>query len=281
MRENNKIKVLMVVVPLIIAFFSVFVVSGIASSVEFHADSIAALDEKQTTVLELTAASTAASAAITLLPGDTATPIAEIAGLNIGSRPASRKKGQRIEDLRAIPWGFSWAQCRLMLTGWYGMGSAIEAYLETGAPGAPRSQRGRLAQLREMAQDWPAFRTLLSNMEMVLAKSDLAIAARYAQLVPQRALREKIFGMISAEHGRTLAMLKLLTRRELLADNPALQASLRERFAYIDPLNYLQVDLIRRHRAAQKSPAAEADERVQRAIHLTINGIAAGLRNSG
>jgi phosphoenolpyruvate carboxylase len=168
-----------------------------------------------------------------------------------------------------------------MLTGWYGMGSAIEAYLETGAPGAPRSQRGRLAQLREMARDWPAFRTLLSNMEMVLAKSDLAIAARYAQLVPQRALREKIFGMISAEHARTLAMLKLLTRRELLADNPALQASLRERFAYIDPLNYLQVDLIRRHRAAQKSPAAEADERVQRAIHLTINGIAAGLRNSG
>ena len=200
-----------------------------------------------------------------------ATPIAEIAGLNIGSRPASRKKGQRIEDLRAIPWGFSWAQCRLMLTGWYGMGSAIEAYLETGAPDAPRSKRGRLAQLREMAQDWPAFRTLLSNMEMVLAKSDLAIAARYAQLVPQRGLREKIFGQISAEHARTLGMLKLLTRRELLADNPTLQDSLRERFAYIDPLNYLQIDLIRRHRAALKHPNPDADERVQRAIHLTLS----------
>lgn len=210
-----------------------------------------------------------------------ATPISEIAGLNIGSRPASRKKGQRIEDLRAIPWGFSWAQCRLMLTGWYGMGSAIEAYLETGAPDAPRSRRGRLAQLREMARDWPAFRTLLSNMEMVLAKSDLAIAARYAQLVPQRALRERIFGSISAEHGRTLAMLKLLTQRELLADNPTLQVSLRERFAYIDPLNYLQIDLIRRHRAAANRPNAATDTRVQRAIHLTINGIAAGLRNSG
>ncbi|CAB3672478.1 phosphoenolpyruvate carboxylase [Achromobacter animicus] len=210
-----------------------------------------------------------------------ATPISEIAGLNIGSRPASRKKGQRIEDLRAIPWGFSWAQCRLMLTGWYGMGSAIEAYLETGAPDAPRSRRGRLAQLREMARDWPAFRTLLSNMEMVLAKSDLAIAARYAQLVPQRALRERIFGAISAEHGRTVGMLKLLTQRELLADNPTLQIALRERFAYIDPLNYLQVDLIRRHRAVQKNPSAEVDKRVQRAIHLTINGIAAGLRNSG
>jgi len=116
---------------------------------------------------------------------------------------------------------------------------------------------------------------------MVLAKSDLAIAARYAQLVPQRALRERVFGMISAEHGRTLAMLKLLTQRELLADNPALQDSLRERFAYIDPLNYLQIDLIRRHRAAQKHPEADVDKRVQRAIHLTINGIAAGLRNSG
>lgn len=210
-----------------------------------------------------------------------ATPISEIAGLNIGSRPASRKKGQRIEDLRAIPWGFSWAQCRLMLTGWYGMGSAIEAYLEVGAEGGPRSRRARLAQLREMARDWPAFRTLLSNMEMVLAKSDLAIAARYAQLVPQRGLRERVFGLISAEHGRTLAMLKLLTQRELLADNPTLQDSLRERFAYIDPLNYLQIDLIRRHRAAQNNPKAEIDERVQRAIHLTINGIAAGLRNSG
>ncbi|WP_154391542.1 phosphoenolpyruvate carboxylase, partial [Bordetella pertussis] len=210
-----------------------------------------------------------------------ATPISEIAGLNIGSRPASRKKGQHIEDLRAIPWGFSWAQCRLMLTGWYGMGSAIEAYLETGAQGAPRSRRARLAQLREMASDWPAFRTLLSNMEMVLAKSDLAIAAGYAQLVPRRGLRERVFGAITAEHGRTLAMLRLLTRRDLLADNPGLMASLRERFAYIDPLNYLQIELIKRHRAAQRRAGDDADIRVPRAIHLTINGIAAGLRNSG
>ncbi|HYG46157.1 MAG TPA: phosphoenolpyruvate carboxylase [Bordetella sp.] len=210
-----------------------------------------------------------------------ATPIAEIAGLNIGSRPASRKQGQHIDDLRAIPWGFSWAQCRLMLTGWYGVGSAIEAYLETGAPGVPRSRRARLAQLREMAREWPAFRTLLSNMEMVLAKSDLAIAARYAQLVPNRSLRNRIFGQISAEHGRTVAMLRLLTQRELLADNPALLASLRERFAYIDPLNYLQIELIRRYRNAQRDGTAEPDKRVRSAIHLTINGIAAGLRNSG
>ncbi|MCD0506064.1 phosphoenolpyruvate carboxylase, partial [Bordetella petrii] len=210
-----------------------------------------------------------------------ATPITEIAGLNIGSRPASRKQGQHIDDLRAIPWGFSWAQCRLMLTGWYGVGSAIEAYLETGAPGAPRSRRARLAQLREMAREWPAFRTLLSNMEMVLAKSDLAIAARYAQLVPGRSLRERIFGQISAEHGRTIAVLRLLTQRELLADNPALRESLRERFAYIDPLNYLQIELIRRYRNEQRDGSKEPDKRVRSAIHLTINGIAAGLRNSG
>ncbi|WP_459615924.1 phosphoenolpyruvate carboxylase [Bordetella sp. 2513F-2] len=210
-----------------------------------------------------------------------ATPISEIAGLNIGSRPASRKQGQRIEDLRAIPWGFSWAQCRVMLTGWYGMGSALERYLEEGVPGGPRSRRARLGQLRAMAVSWPALRTLLSNMEMVLAKSDLAIAARYAQLVPQRGLRERIFGMIRDEHVRTVDMLRLLTRRDLLADNPALQASLRERFAYIDPLNYLQIELIKRHRATQASSGAKPDKRVQRAIHLTINGIAAGLRNSG
>lgn len=210
-----------------------------------------------------------------------ATPINEIAGLNIGSRPASRKQGQKIEDLRAIPWGFSWAQCRLMLTGWYGMGSALQAYLEDGAEGAPRAKRARLSQLRDMARDWPAFRTLLSNMEMVLAKSDLAIAQRYAMLVPQRGLRERIFGAISEEHARTLAMLKLINQRELLADNPALAASLRERFAYIDPLNYLQIDLLRRHRASQKRPGATPDPRVMPAIHLTINGIAAGLRNSG
>ncbi|MEI2416316.1 phosphoenolpyruvate carboxylase [Orrella sp. JC864] len=208
------------------------------------------------------------------------TPIAEIAGLNIGSRPASRKPGQRIEDLRAIPWGFSWSQCRLLLPGWYGVGSAIEAYLAEGGPGAPRSQRARLAQLRDMAREWPFFRTLLSNMEMVLAKTDLAIAARYAELVPQKALRGRIFGTISQEHARTLAALGQITQRALLADNPVLAASLRERFAYIDPLNALQVEVLRRHRAGARRQGG-GDERIQRAVHLTINGIAAGLRNSG
>ena len=209
-----------------------------------------------------------------------ATPVNEIAGLNIGSRPASRKTGQRIEDLRAIPWGFSWAQCRLLLTGWYGVGTAVEDYLERGAPDASRSRTARLALLRQMAREWPVFRTLLSNMEMVLAKTDLGIAAGYAELVPNKALRDRIFGVISEEHARTLQMLKLLTQRDLLAADPLLQQSLQQRFAYIDPLNYLQIELLRRHRGKRRADA-QPDVRVQRAIHLTINGVAAGLRNSG
>jgi phosphoenolpyruvate carboxylase len=213
-----------------------------------------------------------------------ATPISEIAGLNIGSRPAARKGGQKIEDLRAIPWGFSWAQCRLMLTGWYGMGSAVEHYLEEGSATStlqvPGSRRARLAQLRAMTEQWPVFRTLISNMEMVLAKSDLTIASRYAKLAPDRAMRNRIFGRIRNEHARTLKMLRLLTQRDLLEDNPALVESLRERFAYVDPLNYLQVEMIRRHRA-DLARRRKPDIGLEHAILLTINGIAAGLRNSG
>ena len=215
-----------------------------------------------------------------------ATPVNEIAGLNIGSRPASRKGGQRIEDLRAIPWGFSWAQCRLLLTGWYGVGTAIDNYLEHGMAKGPKSRTARLKQLRTMAKDWPLFRTLLSNMEMVLAKSDLTIARGYAELVPNRSLRERIFGLIETEHARTVTVLKLLTQRELLANEPLLLASLQQRFAYIDPLNYLQIELLRRWRTASGRANRSADSgaeavRTPRAIHLSINGVAAGLRNSG
>ncbi|GAA4341012.1 phosphoenolpyruvate carboxylase [Pigmentiphaga soli] len=208
------------------------------------------------------------------------TPILEIADLNIGSRPATRKASSRIEDLRAIPWSFSWGQCRLLLPGWYGVGAAIEAYLDQ--PGGRR--RDRVRHLREMARDWPFFRTLLSNMEMVLAKTDLAIASRYAQLVPDRALRARIFGAIRDELTRTIAALKLVTgQRQLLADNPALARAIRDRIAYIDPLNHLQIELIRRHRARRGTRAKPnaTDERVHRGIHLTINGISAGLRNTG
>ena len=201
-----------------------------------------------------------------------ATPIREIAELNIGSRPASRRATQKIEDLRAIPWGFSWGQCRLNLPGWYGFGTAVQAML--GADATERRQP--LALLQKMFRHWPFFRTLLSNMDMALAKSDLALAARYAELVADARLRRRVFGAIEAEWHRTVEALALITgEKQRLAGNPALQRSIRHRFPYIDPLHHLQVELVRRYREGQ------ADERVQRGIHLSINGIAAGLRNTG
>ena len=201
------------------------------------------------------------------------TPIREIAELNIGSRPASRKPSQRIEDLRAIPWGFSWGQCRLTLPGWYGFGSAVEEFLQHQGGALHRE---RLALLQQMVRQWPFFKTLLSNMDMVMAKSDLALAARYAELVSNTRLRKKIFTMIEAEWHRTVLALGQITgERQRLAGNTSLQRSIRNRFAYIDPLHHLQVELVRRYRAGQ------ADERVQRGIHISINGIAAGLRNTG
>jgi len=204
-----------------------------------------------------------------------ATPIAEIAELNLGSRPASRKSTKRIEDLRAIPWGFSWGQCRLLLPGWYGFGSAISAWLEEGG------RDEKIVTLQAMFKEWPFFATLLSNMDMVLAKTDLAIASRYAGLVADVALRERIFKRIAAEHGSTLRCLETITgATERLAGNPLLARSIQNRFAYLDPLNHLQVELIHRHRAVAGDPA-QIDERVHRGIHLSINGVAAGLRNTG
>lgn len=199
----------------------------------------------------------------------TATPIAEIADLNVGSRPASRKKTDRIEDLRAIPWVFSWSLSRIMLPGWYGFGTAVEEML------ARRGEEG-LALLREMYRDWPFFRALLSNMDMLLSKSDFSIASRYAELVNDIELRERVFTMIEDEWRRTVRHLLTITgQSEVLETNQALLRSLRNRSPYIDPLNHLQVELLRRYRAG------ETEDRIKRAILLTINGIAAGLRNSG
>lgn len=197
------------------------------------------------------------------------TVISEIAALNIGSRPASRKKSTAIEDLRAIPWVFSWSQCRVMLPGWYGFGSAVQAFLA-------RHPQDGLALLQRMYREWSFFATLLSNMDMVLAKSDLAIASRYADLVKDVALREAIFGRIRAEHQATVeALLQITGQRELLEANPLLKRSIRNRFPYLDPLNHVQVELLRRHREHGDDP------RIRNGIHISINGIAAGLRNSG
>ncbi|BCN39886.1 phosphoenolpyruvate carboxylase [Alicycliphilus denitrificans] len=203
-----------------------------------------------------------------------ATPIREIAELNIGSRPASRNPKHNIEDLRAVPWSFSWGQCRLTINGWYGFGSAMAGFVEGGPDAKGRKEREAL--LQRMYAQWPFFRTLLSNMDMVLAKSDLQLARRYAELVGDRKLRQKVFSMIEAEWHRTSDALTLITGTRLrIQDNPALQLSMHYRFPYIDPLNLLQVELMRRFRAGDKG------DHIRRGTHISINGIAAGLRNTG
>jgi phosphoenolpyruvate carboxylase len=197
------------------------------------------------------------------------TVIGEIANLNIGSRPASRTKSNRIEDLRAIPWVFSWSQCRLMLPGWFGFGSAVKAWLAA-------HKAGGIEALRRMYHDWPYFQSVLSNMDMVLAKSDIAIASRYSELVADAALRAAIFERLRAEWQASIdAVLAITGQQALLERNPLLARSIRNRFPYIDPLHHVQVELLKRHRTG------DADPRVVEGIHLTINGIAAGLRNSG
>ena len=197
------------------------------------------------------------------------TVIGEIANLNIGSRPASRKASNRIADLRAIPWVFSWAQCRLMLPGWYGFGSAVTAWR------AAQPNRG-IALLQTMYHEWPFFQMLLSNMDMVLAKSDIAIASRYAELVSDTALRDRIFSRLRAEWQTTFnTLLTIMGQQSLLESNPLLLRSIRNRFPYLDPLNHMQIELLKRYRAG------DMDDDVVTGIHLTINGLAAGLRNSG
>ena len=191
------------------------------------------------------------------------TPIQEIAGLKIGSRPASRKKSSRIEDLRAIPWVFSWAQARVMLPGWYGVGQALASFEDK-------------ALLADMAQHWAFLKSALANMEMVLAKSDMGIAARYAQLVEDEERREHIFGRIrDAWHLTQDGLLNITRQTRLLQKHPALETSIRLRLPYIEPLNLLQIELLKRHRAG------EEDERIGEGILLSINAIATALRNSG
>ena len=198
-----------------------------------------------------------------------ATPIGEIASLNIGSRPASRTSSRRIEDLRAIPWGFSWGQARVTLPGWFGFGSAVDELLA-------KDKEEMLTLLRRMYAEWPFFRAILSNLDMVLAKADLGVSRRYAELVPDRRLAGAISATIESEWSRTVGAIDLITLATArLVDNPALARSIAHRFAYIAPLNHLQVELLRRWRSGQVDDAARTG------ILISINGIAAGLRNTG
>ncbi|MBC8076211.1 MAG: phosphoenolpyruvate carboxylase, partial [Chloroflexales bacterium] len=200
-----------------------------------------------------------------------ATPIAEISRLQIGSRPASRRKSDRIEDLRAIPWVFSWMQSRYTLPGWYGLGIALEDFLAGDA--------ARAALLQEMYSRWPFFTTLIDNVQMILAKADMLVARQYADLVEDAQLREEIFGTIAAEYERTVRLVCQVTRVDVLLGNkPILQRSIARRNPYVDPLSAIQVELLCRLRAAPDAPDHAATEA---AILLSINGIAAGLRNTG
>ena len=194
--------------------------------------------------------------------------MSEIGALNIGSRPTSRKQTTAISDLRAIPWVLSWTQCRVMLPGWYGTGTAFAEWIG--------DDPDRLELLSGYYRSWPFFQSVMSNMAQVLAKSDLGLAARYAELVPDAQLRERVFGKIAAEHALTLEMYAKITGTDdLLADNDALKRSVYNRFPYLEPLNLLQIELLRRFRGGEDT------SEIRRAIQLTMNGLATALRNSG
>jgi phosphoenolpyruvate carboxylase len=199
-----------------------------------------------------------------------ATPIDELSDLKIGSRPARRKQSDRLEDLRAIPWVFAWMQSRHTLPGWYGLGTAVELYLA-------QDRAERLALLQWMYREWPFWRTTLDNAQMVLAKADLHIAERYASLVPDAQVRERIWKLIADEYRRTVeAVCAVAGVDQLLDQSPTLQRSIRRRNPYVDPLSDIQVALLRRLRSAH-----EPDPMLEQTVLLTVNGIAAGLRNTG
>ncbi len=199
-----------------------------------------------------------------------ATPINEISQHRIASRPASRTVSQKIEDLRAIPWVFSWMQSRNTLPGWYGLGSAIQEYLKTDPDGLPL--------LQEMYEQWPFFQQLLDNAQMILSKADMDIARRYAQLCPDSELRKDIFGRIENEYCETFMAISHIAKvKEMLEKEPQLNQSIKLRNPYIDPLSFIQLELIQRMRALTNEP----DNALQDAILMTINGIAAGLKNTG
>ncbi len=203
------------------------------------------------------------------------TPLELLAKLQIGSRPAKRRASTAIEDLRAIPWVFAWTQSRFILPGWLGVGAALAAYWGE----APEKH---LAVLRDMYARFPFFRVLVANVEMTLAKADLPIARRYVEGLGEHPAKDRIWVAIEAEYERTEAMLLRITgQAELLAGNPALQRAISLRNPYVDPLSYLQVDLLRRRRALGEGGAEADRERLDDALKLSVNGIAAGMKNTG
>jgi phosphoenolpyruvate carboxylase len=201
------------------------------------------------------------------------TVISEIASLNIGSRPASRSKTREITSLRAIPWVFSWAQCRIMLPAWYGFGSAVAAWCEEN--GDPDG-----ARLAALYADWPFFHAMVSKIDLMIGKSDLAIAAQYADLCKDREVRDRIFGQITREWNLTVKALERITGTSPVERNQSgeAKAKLKHRTPYLDALNHIQVELLKK---ARQVADGEISEKTQRGILLSINGVASGLRNTG
>lgn len=200
-----------------------------------------------------------------------ASPIGELSLLNMGSRPARRVQSPDVESLRAIPWVFAWTQNRYLLPSWYGAGTAFARYLK---------QPGGLDTLREMYDDWPFFKTLVNFMQMTIAKSDLRIGETYTTLVEDPEIRKRIWGRISEEHAACLeALIAVTGNEELLDDSPILQRSIRLRNPYVDPLSYIQVNLLRRLRSLPEG-SAEWDE-VSGTLLRTISGISSGMLNTG
>ena len=198
-----------------------------------------------------------------------ATPIEEISSLNIGSRPAKRFESQRIEDLRAIPWVFSWMQSRVNLPSWYGFGTAVRQFIE----------KSSVAPLQEMYLKWPFFQTVLDLLQMSIQKADLQIARLYAELVPEKHIREKFFNQIEKEFHQTRKMiLEITQQQEILEKNHALQNSIRLRNPYVDPMSYAQTILLKRLRS---SPSKDEGTALWYAVLHSVNGVSQGLRNTG
>ncbi|MEZ2121261.1 MULTISPECIES: phosphoenolpyruvate carboxylase [unclassified Corynebacterium] len=198
----------------------------------------------------------------------TSTPLQEIGALNIGSRPSARKQTSSIDDLRAIPWVLAWSQSRVMLPGWFGVGTALREWIG--------EDPQRLAEIRQLYRDWPFFTSVMSNMAQVIAKAEMPLMKLYSTLVKDRKVAERISGTIAAEYDLTIDMFLTVTGADrLLADNPTLERSVRSRYPYLLPLNVIQLELLRRYRAG------ESDAGVPEGIQLTMNGLATALRNSG
>jgi len=202
-----------------------------------------------------------------------ATPIEEIGGLKLGSRPTFRRATKSVEDLRAIPWVFSWMQSRFVFPGWYGLGSALEQFAAKGSEQA--------ALLGVMYQEWMFFKATIDNAQLTLLKADMQIASRYAALVPDEKIRVRIFDAIAAEFHRTeVAILAITGQKSLLEREPVLAKSVQRRNPYIDPLNYIEIEMIRRLRSMEDKTSPEADA-IRAVIELAINGVSGGLKNTG